>query len=232
MNVSIASVMRTVIEAVWQMSRYAFAFGATVLTLAIPPIVVWLVIAVLGGVVTTAIVLMLLVSGVTASADPPIMAIILAVLLAIGFVTGMVFALLGIIASALVFTGLLVAPVSLLTEITFRLISVRSTLVRVVCFAFAGAIAGMGISAIWVSVSQQNDFLIVLLGGAMLLLLCIFSTGLFGIILTMTQTARVFASKIATRLSERLLPNTKKELASLQRDIYPTASDPASLNVP
>jgi hypothetical protein len=113
MGTKLKSIAPAILEGIWQASRYALAAGITALTLAVLPVLVVVVLTIVGGICIVALSLMMLVSAVSGAADPPIIALFLAVVLPIGFVIVVAVTFAAVIASVLLCTGLLVLPISL-----------------------------------------------------------------------------------------------------------------------
>lgn len=197
------TVVRFLSKAIWQTSRYGFATGVTALALAILPLVLWLIIAVITGIIATALAFILFISGITASADPPIMALVLAVLLPIGYILALIVTLVGIIASVLLFTVLIILPTSFLVEITLHYQPSHRVLMQVVRFGFAGFIVSFIVNTLWLAFNLGTNWIIVALVMGLIMLVCVLATSLFGFTLIMTDKLRAYLSVSVTRLLNR-----------------------------
>ncbi len=206
-------------EGIYHLSRYGLAAGITALALAILPLVVAVILTIVGGICTAALTLMLFVSAVSGAADPPIFALGLAVLLPIVFVLAIVVVFSVTIASVFLFTGLVILPISLLVDIALRLVSVRQTLAQVAGFIVVGGLTGLLASAIWIFFKPQLDMLTVVVVAIWLFLLCASSVILFGLVLTMTDTARVVVGRITSRLYRWIWPHARSEMPTLQPNV-------------
>jgi len=196
-----ATIALVALKFVWQASRYALATSVTALALAIPPVFVVLILTIAGGVCTVAFSLLMLASGISGTADPPLFALLLAVIVPVGFVVAVVAIFVAVIVGVILFTGLLVLPLSLLTEVMLPYIPVRSTFGRMASFLSVGGLAGLVIGALWVFLNPRTDILTVGIIGVVLFLACICSVGLFGTVLTMAETVRKVLGTIIVRLS-------------------------------
>jgi hypothetical protein len=213
MGTKLKTITPAILKGIWQASRYALAAGITALTLAVLPVLVAVILTIVGGICIAALSLMMLGSAVSGTADPPIIALLLAVVLPIGFLIVVVVTFATVIASVLLFTGLLVLPISLLTEIALQFVSVRSIPTRVTSFLLAGGLTGgLVTSTMWVLFKPQVDTLTAVVG-IILFLVCVLSVGLFGFVLTMAETTRKVLSRIASRLYARLGPKLETDLA-------------------
>lgn len=220
MGTKLKTIALATLKGIWQASRYALATGITALTLAVLPVLVVVILTVAGGICIAALSLMMLGSAVSGTADPPFIALFFAVALPIGFVIVVAVTFAAVIASALLFTGLLVLPISLLTEIALQLVSVRSIPTRVASFPFAGGLTGgLVTSTIWVLFKLQADIWTVV-AGSILFLACVLSVGLFGFVLTMAETTRKVLSGIASRLYARLCPKLYTDCSGEQKIRY------------
>jgi len=200
MGTKLKAIAPAILEGIWQALRYALAAGITALTLAVLPVLVVVILTIVGGICIVALSLMMLGSAILGTADPPIIALFVAVVLPIGFVIVVAVTFAAVIASVLLFTGLLVLPISLLTEIALQFVSVRSIPTRVASFLLAGGLTGgLVTSTMWVLFKPKADALTAVVG-IILFLVCVLSVGLFGFVLTMAETTRKVLSRIASRL--------------------------------
>lgn len=218
MSTKSTTIGSAILEGIWQTSRYALGTGITLVVLAILPALAVVIFAIVGGICTVGLSLLMLVSAVSGAADPPIVPLFLAVVLPIGFVVAMVAVFVITLLGVLLFTVLIVLPTSLLTEIVLQHIPVRSTLARVASFLFAGGVMGVVVSAVWILFNLQTNALTAAIIGIILFLTCILSVSLFGLTLTMAETTRMVLSKIVSKLYVQFQPQTRNELSTLQTD--------------
>ena len=192
----------TAIEGVWQASRYLLAAGITALAVAAVPTLIAAVVAVVVGVCVGILSLMMLASAMIGTADPPFVALLVAVVLPIGFIVAVIVAFATIAFGVTLFVGILVLPVSLLTEAVLRVDEVCSVPLRFASFILAGGLSGAVVGVVGVLVSSQADVWVSVIVGVLIFLLVVLSVSLFGIILTSAETTRRVLGKLVSWLRE------------------------------
>lgn len=202
-----------VLEGIWQASRYALAAGMTALAVAAVPFLVATILTVVGGICVGALSLMMLGSAVTGAADPPIIALLVAVALPIGFIIAVIAVFAAVVAGVLLFIGVLVLPVSLLTETVLQSDRVCSIPLRLASYLLSGGLVGAAVGVVWFVFNPQADLLAMMTVGTILFLMTALSVSFFGFILTTAEVTRRVVGKIASRLREQIL--SKDEAGSL-----------------
>jgi len=202
MRIDLKALALTAIEGIWQGSRYLLAAGITALAVAAVPTLITAVVAVVVGACVGILSLMMLVSAMIGTADPPFVALLVAVGLPIGFIVAVIVAFATIAFGVTLFVGILVLPVSLLTEATLRVDEVCSVPLRFASFILAGGLSGAIIAVGGVLVSSQADVWVSVVVGVLIFLLVVLSVSLFGIILTSAETTRRVLGKLVSWLRE------------------------------
>ena len=190
------------IEWGWQASRYVLAAGVTTLAVAAVPVLVAAVATIVSGICVGVLSLMMLVSAVVGTADPPFIALFIAVVLPIGFIIAVAGTFTAIVVGAVLFVGIFVLPVSLLTEAALRADGVGSVFLQLVCFALAGGLAGAIVGVMVAIFKSQADVWVSVVAGGSIFLAMILSVGLFGGILTATEAIGRMLDKFACRIRE------------------------------
>jgi hypothetical protein len=186
----VKTIGRVILEGIWQASRYILATSIVASVVAVLPILAAVIVTLVGGICAIAISILLMGGAITGASDPPIFAMLLAVIVPIGFVIAVIILFIAVIGADLLFVGLLVLPVALLTDIILHHTRVRSTIVLVAGFLLAGGLVGAIACTLWVVLNSQANGLIVGIAGGLLFSVCTVSVGLFGFALTMTETAK------------------------------------------
>ncbi len=204
MRIDLKALALTAIEGGWQASRYLLAAGITALAVAAVPTLIAAVMAVVVGVCVAILSLMMLASAMIGTADPPFVALLVAVVLLIGFIVAVIVAFATIAFGVILFVGILVLPVSLLTEAVLRVDEVCSVPLRFASFILAGGLSGAVVGVVGVLVSSQADVWVSVMVGVLIFLLVVLSVSLFGIILTSAETTRRMLGKLVSWLREQV----------------------------
>jgi hypothetical protein len=101
------------------------------------------------------------------------------------------------------FTGLIVLPISLGTDLVLRYIPVRRARTQIVCFLLTGILTGVVVGTAW-SVFKPHPYEFV--AGAILFLACTSSISVFGFTLTMAETVRTILKKAVRSITQPSVP--------------------------
>jgi hypothetical protein len=201
MRIDLKALTLGAIEGVWQASRYLLAAVITALAVATVPILTTAIVTIVVGICVVILSLMMLVSAMIGTADPPFVALLVAVALPIGFIVTVIVAFAAIAVGVALFVGILVLPISLLTEVVLRVDEVRSVPLRLASFILAGGLSGAVVGVVGVLlINSQAEVWVSVMVGVLMFLLVVLSVSLFGIILTSAGTTRRMLGKLVSRL--------------------------------
>lgn len=199
MSTKAEKIILALLEGTWHTSRYALAAGTTGLAVAVLPLIATAFLALAGAVATVVVSILMLASAVLGSADPPIFALWLAVLLPVGYIVAVIGTFAAVLLGTALFVGLLVLPIALLIEILLPRTQVRSSWARVAVFVLGGILVGLVAAAAWLNLHPPMAPLLV--GGVGLVLGpgYALSMSLFGTTLTMEERVRMLMSRARHR---------------------------------
>ncbi len=203
MRATAKKITLALLEGTWHASRYALAAGITGLAVVALPLVAAVFLTLVGAVGTAVVSILMLVSAILGSADPPIAALLLAVLLPVGYIVAVIGMFVAILVGTALLVGLLVLPLALLIEILLPHTPIRSSWARVAAFVAAGVLVGLAIGGAWLDLHPPMAPLLV--GGLGLVLGpgYALSVSLFGTTLTMAERVRALMDRVAGRIRAR-----------------------------
>ena len=178
----------TAIKHIWRTSRYLRATVATALALGVVPVLLATVFTVIGGLCIIAYSLLLLGSVIAGAASPPGLALLLTVGLPIGFAVVVIVLFDAIIVGVMLFVGLAVLPIALITEAALQAEDVTAVPSRLVAFLGAGGLCGAVGAAAAIHAHAQADAWVLLVTGLFTFLTVALPVGLFGVALTLAET--------------------------------------------
>ena len=190
------------IEVSWQSLRYLLAAGITALVVAAVPVLMLAVVTVLVGGCVAILSPMMLVSAVMGTADPPFVALLVAVALPAGFIAAVIVTFATVAIGVALFVGIFALPVSLLTEAVLKVDEVRSVPLQLVSFILAGGLLGAVVGVMGGLVNSRANIRVSVMVGVLIFALVVLSVSLFGIILTSAETGRRTLGKFISRLRE------------------------------